>query len=45
MAVVDLRNTPPSAIAPLQVNSLGQHPVTVIEDFLIVDSRASVSPR
>ena len=43
MAVVDLRSMPQLAIPGLQTNALSQHPVTVIEDFLVVDLRETVS--
>ena len=43
MAVIDLRNAPQAAISALQINSAGQHPVTIIEDFMVVDLRKRVS--
>jgi hypothetical protein len=42
MAVVDLRRAPHLAARRLQVEAVRKHPVTVIEDFLIVDLRRKV---
>jgi hypothetical protein len=43
MAVVDLRSAPQLAIPALQTDAMSQHPVTVIEDFLVIDLRETVS--
>ena len=42
MAVVDLRSAPQEIISALQINAVKSHPVTVLEDFLIVDFREKI---
>jgi hypothetical protein len=42
MAVIDLRRAPHGAIGALQVTAVRKHPVTIIEDFLVVDLRREV---